>query len=414
MTFLRQTCNHAYSFITRWRHVLQCFLVCGLIIAATLPATLSATTCYRSCSYQVTKDGYTYSVTGTAYFDCRRIWPSNGCSLLQAQIVPRLTPNSLSGSWALTCGNTHAYTAVIVATPTPTPTPTSTFTSTPTVTPTPTSTATPTPTHTPTSTPTPIPVTPIAECVDIQTDGSILAHFGYQNNSSANAQVPVGPTNYVAVGDVLINRSSTTSSVPGDAGQPTTFFTGRVTNAFTATFPSGQTMRWILGNVSVDASIGTSRCQGSQINDCVDTDISLILAHLDGYAASQRKLVRRLANRILAAKPSASLKRQANSYLAQAESLYMAQWSEIWGSFSRISRNCTACAAVDKNADIQALSTRSQSFVRLSQLAAQSLKLANDGKLTSTSQSLVNGVAKFHAKFTTDSKKLPRFESKCN
>jgi len=71
-----------------------------------------------------------------------------------------------------------------------------------------------------------VPVTPIAECVDIQKDGSMTVHFGYQNTSATTVKVPIGVNN---------------KFIPGkeDIGQPTEFFTGRVTNAITTTVPAG-------------------------------------------------------------------------------------------------------------------------------------------------------------------------------
>jgi hypothetical protein len=227
-----------------------------------------------------------------------------------------------------------------------------------------------------------------------------LAHFGYQNNSADTLNLPIGPKNLVTPG-------------PDDAGQPTEFFKGRATNTFTKAFPSGETLRWVLGNTYAEASIRTERCSPGTI-DCVDTDNKALLASLDNTSAEQRKIVRRLANRILAVHPDARNRMKAEGFLVAADKLYNEQWTSIWGSFSVISRNCTSCAAVDKNADIQTLSIRSQGFVILSNQVAKVLKAANGGKLSRTSQSLVNSVASVHQKFLTSSKSLPRFESKCN
>jgi hypothetical protein len=387
---------------------LACIVLTSILGLASLE-TASAATCAHKCNYTISKDGYTYSVVGTAYYSCGFNWPSNGCSIVQSQIVPRISPTRLSGSWALTCGNIHAFQATILEAPTPTPTstPTSTptATATPTATRTPTTTATPTPTctATPTVTPTPtatqIPVTPIAECVDVQTDGTLLAHFGYQNDSSAAIQIAIGAKNQLTPGNQ-------------DVGQPNEFFPGRVVDVFTVAFPSTSTLRWVLGDTFVDVNIATERCQGAP--QCVDTDVSKTLAILDGNAADQRKMVRRLANRILAVTKSATVRRQAQAYLKSADDLYLAQWSDVWSSFSLVVKNCTNCAAVDKLADIQALSGRSQNFVTLSQQVGRALKKASGGRLSVTSQNLVNQVAALHQSFLKSANSLPRFESKCN
>jgi hypothetical protein len=73
-------------------------------------------------------------------------------------------------------------------------------------------------------------------------------HFGYQNSGATAVKVPIGENNKFTPGNQ-------------DIGQPTEFFTGRVTNAITATLPAGGTVRWILGNSYVDGNVTTQRCQ---------------------------------------------------------------------------------------------------------------------------------------------------------
>ena len=233
----------------------------------------------------------------------------------------------------------------------------------------------------------------------MQNNGNLVAHFGYQNNSSETLNIPLGPKNLVTPG-------------PNDAGQPTQFFKGRATNTFTKTFPSGETLRWVLGKTYAEASIKTERCQGA--SQCVDVNNKDLLAMLDNMSAAQRSLVRRLANRALSLRDDSSTTAQAKQILAAAERLYLEQWTSIWSRFSLVSQNCTNCAAIDKNPDIQALSTRSQGFVTLSQQARKLLKRANGGKISRNSQSIVNSVANLHKEFTKASNGLPRFESKCN
>ena len=389
----------------------RCFGLLFAFLASWLTATSAfAATCSHRCNYQISKDGYTYSVSATQYYPCGPAWPSNGCAIVQSQIVARISPTRLNGSWTLTCGNIQAYSASILNTPTPTvtatPTNTPTCTATPTATATATRTASPPPTvtatatATPTPTPTQIPLTPIAECVDVQTDGSLLARFGYQNNGSSTISIPIGSKNQFAPGNQ-------------DVGQPEEFFTGRVTNVFTVAFPSTSTLQWILGNTSVQASIATDRCQGAPI-ECTDTDIREFLMTLDSNAAAQRKIVRRLANRILSSTRSGAIQKQAKAYLKAADELYATQWSDIWSSFSVISKNCSNCAAVDKQPEIQTLTTRSQSFVTLSQQVLRTLRQSSGGRVSTSSQSLNNQVASLHQSSVKTANSLPRFESSCN
>lgn len=386
-------------------HRAPCWLA-AIVILLSLTSSAHAKWCSHSCGYTISKNGYTYSVTGTARYEsdrCGGSWPSWGCNYVQGEVIARINPSSLSGTWGLSCGNVHSYSASIIAAPTPvptaTPTRTPTATNTPTATPTPTNTSTPTPTKTPTPTPTELPITPIADCVDVQNDGTLVAHFGYQNDSTETLNIPIGAKNFVTPG-------------PDDAGQPTQFFNGRATNTFTKTFPSGDAVRWVLGKTYAEASIKTDRCQAAQ--ECVDTNNKELLVSLDNMSATQKSLVRRLANRALKASDDASTSAQAESILAEADRLYLDQWSSIWGSFSVVSQNCTNCAAVDKNADIQALSTRSQGFVTLSQQAARLLKKVNGGTISRNSQSIVTSVSTLHQEFLKSANSLPRFESTCN
>jgi hypothetical protein len=69
----------------------------------------SAQTCSRTCTYRIAKDSRTYNVTARVLYPCWRGWSSRGCSIIQAEIVPRLSPTTLSGSWGLSCGNTDEY-----------------------------------------------------------------------------------------------------------------------------------------------------------------------------------------------------------------------------------------------------------------------------------------------------------------
>jgi len=234
----------------------------------------------------------------------------------------------------------------------------------------------------------------------VQSDGSLLAHFGYQNNGAASVTIPVGARNRFTPGNE-------------DVGQPTEFLSGRITDVLTVSFPSTTTLSWILGDAIVNATIATERCQGSTI-ECTETDNTKNQGLLDSAAANQRKLCRSLANRILTMKPNAATRSKARAYLKEADTLYLAQWSEIWGSFSKITKNCTNCAAIDKNPDIQALSNRSKNFVTLSRQIAKTLKTMSRGKLSSTSLSMVNRVASLHQEFLKTAVSLPRFESACD
>jgi hypothetical protein len=295
--------------------------------------------------------------------------------------------------------------SVATATPTTTPTATATptrtptATATPTRTPTATATATRTPTATSTSTPTPFPITPIADCVDRLSDGTLVAHFGYQNNSAEVLTIPIGSKNMMTPG-------------PVDAGQPTQFFQGRATNTFTKTFPAAEVLRWVLGNTYVEASIQTPQCVGSDI-ECVDTDNKRILARLDNLAASQAKLVRRLG-RMLSSNDDSSMQVEGERVIVSATRLYAQQWAAIWGNFPQISTSCTNCAAIDNSATIQDLMIRSRQFLALSQRSTKLLREANDGNLPRSATTVARAIERLHQRFLDLSQALPRFESACD
>ncbi len=243
-------------------------------------------------------------------------------------------------------------------------------------------------------------VTPIAECVDVNQDGTLVAHFGYQNDASSVVDVAVGAQNYFSPG--ATNR-----------GQPTTFLTGRLSNVFTVPLGSTETVSWIVGDSITSASIATERCQSSEIN-CVDTDNSDTLTALDGTARDQRNNIQRLTRKVLRLQSTGTAANKAESYSEQAQSLYLQQWSEIWGAFPKISTNCTSCASVDKSADITDLDTRSRRMYRLARQTALLLRAVRRGRLRPDEQALVSDASSLYDQFIERSQSLPRFESQCN
>lgn len=69
------------------------------------------------CQYTIEKAGTTYSVSGYAKYErtCgKNSFPSWGCDLVKSEIIERISPGVLSGSWGLSCGNVHGFSASIV------------------------------------------------------------------------------------------------------------------------------------------------------------------------------------------------------------------------------------------------------------------------------------------------------------
>jgi len=226
----------------------------------------------------------------------------------------------------------------------------------------------------------------------------MLAKFGYQNNSTETIKIAIGERNRFTPGKE-------------DVGQPNEFFKGRIANIVSVNIPAGSTLRWILGNASVDAGITTERCKGDPV--CENIDNKDILSRLDNDAAALRMITRRLANRVLALNTSTRNKRRAESYLNQSQNLYLAQWSSIWSRFPQVSKSCPLCAQSDKSADIETLVNASLKQLALLNQTAELLNAANGSRKDQYAERLVEWAVRIQSRFTARTQKLPRFESKC-
>lgn len=386
-----------------------CWILIALLTSFVGGSDAGAQTCQKIhyCAFTVVKDSHTFSVNASNTYPCYNYWPANGCTILQNKIVPELSVNKLSGGWQLTCGNVQSWSAQVLDTPTPTPTPTSTATPTRTPTATATATSTPTrtptrtatPTSTPTSTPTPIvyAITPIAECIDVKEDGSVVAKFGYQNNAQSDTFIDIGENNRFA---------------PGleDRGQPTNFLKGRIANSFSTTFPSSGNLQWFLGNASVVVDLATKRCQPDTV--CTETDNSKTLSGLDNMAIRQQRNVSNLVKRAIAAGVSSSQLATLRKLEQDAHDLYVVQWTGIWGSFSKISNVCTGCLSIEKEPNIAAILSRSRQFRRLSRNAFDILSKSTKGA-SAKDRDLFQLAESLHQTNINLAAKLPRFESQC-
>jgi len=242
-------------------------------------------------------------------------------------------------------------------------------------------------------------VTPLAECVDVLADGSVVARFGYQSDELQDVEIPVG----------LLN---TFSPGKGDVGQPTTFFKGRVANVFATTLLPGVVGRWKVGDGFVDASVATARCEGGTI-ECIDVDNMDPLKKLDNLALKQRNNIRSIVALMKPLRVSSSLRSAAEALQREAHALYLAQWTDIWGSFPTTSVNCSGCAAIDKSGEIDEITARSQKLLRLSKAASALLKKARRGKVLSSDRTLSSSAVKLRDQVTDSAQALPRFESTC-
>lgn len=96
---------------------------------------------------------------------------------------------------------------------------------------------------------------PLVECVDINSDGSMTAYFGYRNDSALQVNIASGSMNMLL-------------PPPAEGvGLPESFSPGRFVNAFSAnTF--GESLLWILGDRSAEASFNSPRCCPGLVDLC--------------------------------------------------------------------------------------------------------------------------------------------------
>jgi hypothetical protein len=137
------------------------------------------------------------------------------------------------------------------------------------------------------------------------------------------------------------------------------------------------------------------------------------LAALDNTARQQQVALTRIVRQIKSRSRSSSLAQQASDIDAMARSLYLEQWQDIWGSFPQVSSICTACSSVDKSADVSEIISRAQRMNRLARRAAQLLKQAQRGTLSTKDRSLIDATATIYDRFVEHAQDLPRFESAC-
>ena len=89
-------------------------------------------------------------------------------------------------------------------------------------------------------------LTPVVECVWVETNGSRTIVWGYDNPSSSTLHIDIGNKNKMSPG-------------AEDGGQPTDFLPGRKINAFVTNVP-GTSASWRLGNNTASLSGSTQAC----------------------------------------------------------------------------------------------------------------------------------------------------------
>ncbi len=285
-------------------------------------------------------------------------------------------------------------------------------------------------------------MTPIVECIDKNGDGSITAHFGYQNSNSQEVSVAIGAHNFFAPGSE-------------DRGQPDMFMSGRVVNVFTVKFTGGS-LTWTVLSKSATASAdsglcspetptptptpnltpnvdcngvpnGTAKvdqcgvCGGdgkSCTAECITSSISDLLGALDSNANAQEANLKQLLKRIENnARGNATLLKFVQQTRKEVEDMKIKQWQSVWTTVPVEVKNCAGvigCAEVDRQDVLDTLKTQSLAFVTLSKKIASKLSSTLSGnKLRADDKKLLTSARRLHDQNVAISASVPRFSSIC-
>lgn len=368
--------------------------------------TVTPTTTYTRTSTPTVTPTVTYTrtstptVTSTATYTRTSTPTVTSTATYTRTSTPTVTPTA-----TYTSTRTPTTTPTLTYTPTRTPT----GTSTPTVTPTFTTSATPTggPTVTSTVTPTPIittisgfAVTPVAECVEVLTNGEMLAHFGYRSDEKVTVEIPVGERNNVQPN-------------PLDRGQPTLFKPGYFGNAFTAAVSSSTGGSWILASAEARVTEKTTRCDANLVV-CTTTPIKDILGKLDQLSKAQADIVKAIASAIKKNNKSRKTQQAATDLVAEANALYVQQWTLIWNGFPGEVIICTqGCSTISKTTEIGLLQSGSRELLAI---ANRALRILGKSPSSTAKKVVVRRKAeaiKGAKLFEQQSSTLPQTESKC-
>jgi hypothetical protein len=242
-------------------------------------------------------------------------------------------------------------------------------------------------------------VTPIAECVTLNPDGSFTARFGYVNDSNVTSVIPVGIRNYFSPQGI-------------NQGQPEAFLPGLMVNVFTTTVPAGKEISWFVGNSRAFATAKSKQCE-STITECIEIDNKASLALLDGLARAQKRNIVRLSQQVSKADRSRNAQQSVESWRRQADTLYLEQWRDIWSSFPQVATSCTGCSSTDISGEVTLLITRAQRMSRVARQAGSLLRQARSGRLSTSERELVSETARLYDQFVQATQSLPKVSSVC-
>lgn len=227
-----------------------------------------------------------------------------------------------------------------------------------------------------------------------------MAHFGYQSDEKKVVEIPVGDLNFV-------------SPNPLERGQPTLFNPGYARNAFTAVIPSATGGSWNVVSAQAVATAKTARCDAN-LNVCTTVSIKDILAGLDQSAKAQADVVASIAAAIKKYNSSSKTRQTANDLAAEANALYVQQWTIIWTRFPAQILICTeGCQTISKTTDISLLNSGARELLDIANRALRILNKSSNSSAKKAAATRKSEAVRRYKAFDKKTSQLPQTESKC-
>lgn len=242
-------------------------------------------------------------------------------------------------------------------------------------------------------------VRPIAECVEVLPNGTLVGHFGYNNTTSKEVEIPIGAKNHFTPGTL-------------DRGQPKVFRRGKINDDFKVELSSSENLKWVVGNSSAQLRADSPRCSNG-VNPCVETRNARHLSKLDRIAKAQRDALLQLTRTIIDRNPDSTTAKKAQEHRNAARATYKELLIDLWTDFPQVTRSCPGCGSRDLSAEIAEIVSRSQKILRLTRQAAELYKTNCSQQAGANITETVKKAEDLFEQFTKGSTELPRFTASC-
>jgi hypothetical protein len=149
-------------------------------------------------------------------------------------------------------------------------------------------------------------------------------------------------------------------------------------------------------------------------DECAAIEIKQTLLALDGGAATQLKLIKRVTSAASKGRTTASQRKQLNSINTSASKTYSQMWTSVW-SYQTVILSCSNtvnCVAVDISEASVNYSTSSTQMVRLMRQAISVFNSVKNPRRVN-SKALKAAMDKQHSNNLNDVRKIPVTQSYC-